>query len=72
MTRKEHIQWCKKRAHEYVGAGDLDQAVTSMLSDLGKHDETRGLLDFAGGLGLMTLMSPTRDSVVKFIEGFAE
>ncbi len=40
MTRKEHLQWCKDRAIEYVDMGDCEQAFASMLSDLGKHDET--------------------------------
>ena len=35
-TRAEHLAWCKKRALEYVDAGDLLQAYTSMASDLGK------------------------------------
>ena len=39
MTRYEHIEWCKQRALEYVEIGDLDQAVSSMISDLLKHEE---------------------------------
>lgn len=41
MTRAEHMQWCKDRALEYVATGDLDEAMASMLSDLGKHAETQ-------------------------------
>jgi hypothetical protein len=39
MTRDKHLAWCKARALEYVKAGDLDQAVKSMGSDLDKHPE---------------------------------
>jgi hypothetical protein len=37
MTRSEHIGWAKKRALEYLDAGDLQQACASMVSDLGKQ-----------------------------------
>jgi hypothetical protein len=40
MTRDEHLAWAKKRALEYLDAGDPSQAFTSMLSDLGKHPDT--------------------------------
>jgi len=72
MTRQKHLAWCKKRAMEYVDAGDYHSAVTSMLSDLGKHPETEasssGLL---AQLGMMELMrGPTRDSITRYIQGF--
>jgi hypothetical protein len=31
LTRDEHLAWCKRRALEYVGAGDLTHAVASMI-----------------------------------------
>lgn len=40
MNRAEHLQWCKDRAIEYVNAGDLKNAFTSMVSDIMKHPET--------------------------------
>lgn len=71
MTRDEHLAWCKARALEYVDRGNLDAAWTSMLSDLGKHPETRGhaaielgsMMMFTGNLNQPQQM---RD----FIEGF--
>lgn len=39
MTRTEHIAWVKQRALEYVTANDLDQALASYVSDMGKHPE---------------------------------
>lgn len=69
MTREEHLTWCKERAIEYVDAGDLTNAVMSMCSDVGKHEETK---DHPGVmLGVVELMNlPTADSVRRFIEGF--
>ena len=71
MTREEHMAWCKKRALEYVDAGDLDQAIVSMLSDLRKHPETQ---DSGGGilaaLAIREAQHGTPHSVRKFINGF--
>ena len=41
MTREEHLAWARERALEYVDRGDLPSAVASLISDLGKHEETR-------------------------------
>ena len=70
-TRAEHLAWCKQRALEYVAGGDTIQAITSMLSDLGKHPETEGhaaieltgMMLFAGHLD-------TPEKVRGHIEGF--
>lgn len=40
MNREEHLKWAKDRALEYVEKGDLKNAWASMVSDLGKHEET--------------------------------
>jgi uncharacterized protein HemY len=71
MKRDEHVQWCKSRAMEYVEAGDFDQALTSMASDLGKHEETSN----HAGIELMLMMRMAgqlerEDQVRAFIEGF--
>lgn len=71
MTRAEHLEWAKKRAREYLDAGDSQQAFSSMTSDLTKHDELRNhpaimlgaQMFFAGHLS-------TLPSMRKFIEGF--
>lgn len=41
MTRAEHLAWAKERALEYMDRGDMNGAIGSMTSDLGKHEETR-------------------------------
>lgn len=55
MTRKEHLDWCKQRALEYVDMNDLQQAFASMISDLGKHPETQGHTGIDLMLGLMMI-----------------
>ena len=74
MTRSEHVQWCKDRAMEYVNEGDLLQAVTSMMSDMGKHPETKesatGALAALGMLAMQQAQSGDREGVVRYITGF--
>lgn len=70
-TRQDHVKWCKERALEYCKAGDINQALASMGSDLDKHDETRG--HPAMQLGLIQLMGgmiSTPEQMEKFINGF--
>ncbi len=57
---------------EYVNAGDLQQAVTSMLSDLSKHEETAAASQgVCAQIGMMELMrGPTREGIEKYIKGF--
>lgn len=72
MNRQEHMKWCKQRAMDYVETGDFNSAVASMLSDLGKHEETKasstGIL---AQLGTMELLNgPTREKITRYIQGF--
>lgn len=70
-TREEHLLWCKNRAMEYAERGDFTQAVASMCSDLGKHEETRGHSGIQlGTMGLMAGLYNSRDSVSRWIMGF--
>jgi hypothetical protein len=68
-TRAEHLQWSKDRAHEYINQGDYKNAVTSMMSDLNKHPETRDSPGIQLGLGLL-VFGVTRRDAVNYIEGF--
>ena len=52
MTRSEHLAWCKTRALEYCKVGNIDDALASMLSDLGKHPETVDSVKSCGPLPL--------------------
>ncbi len=69
MDRKEHLEWCKIRAREYIQNGDYQNAVISMISDLGKHPETVKGQEIAGML-LLTINMNSQESVSRFIEGF--
>lgn len=69
MTRGEHMKWCKDRALEYVDRGELQNAVASMFSDMGKHDETRGSVGI-GSILLAAVDMTNQESVRRFIEGF--
>lgn len=71
MTRAEHLQWCKDRALEYLGQGDITGAWASFLSDMRKHEGTRD--HSALQLGMMLLMNGHNNTVAemqRFIEGF--
>ena len=70
-TRDEHLAWCKRRALEYVEAGDLVNGFASMASDLEKHPGTQGHIGIQ--LGLMEMMAgllTTADQMRRFINGF--
>lgn len=67
MTRAEHLEWAKKRAHEELERSGINDAVASMISDLGKHEETaRSVM-----IGAMVSMSVyDTESCKRFIDGF--
>jgi len=70
-TRAEHMDWCKKRALEYCEKGDLQNAFSSMASDLAKHQETAEHIGIQ--LGMMQLMGGMLNApsqMRSFIEGF--
>ena len=70
MTRKEHLDWAKERAYEYLDKGNALLAWTSFTSDMSKHDELKNHI--ALELGNMILPSDAFaiNEYRKFIEGF--
>ena len=71
MSRQEHLEWCKKRACEYIDRGDTTNALASMMSDLKKHPELQDHPAIQIGVRLMLgghLSHPTEAR--KFIDGF--
>jgi hypothetical protein len=71
MTRSEHLQWCKDRALAYLDRGEIADAVTSMLSDMSKHEETALPADSPLTMfGLMAVMGSNIGDARRFIEGF--
>ena len=72
-TRAEHMKWCKKRALQYAEAGDLQNAVASMGSDLTKHEDTNNSANMMLVLYATSLArNNDRHGVIKWINGFAE
>lgn len=78
-TAKEHMAWCKKRALGYLDRSskwyDPKEAMASMISNLGKHNETRKLVEnpMIAGLGLIALMSNDQyKEAERFITGFMD
>ena len=69
MTREERLQWCKNRALDYWRAGELGNAVTSMLSDLRTYDDYKHN-DYLLALGVILVTNNDHDGVRRWIEGF--
>lgn len=70
MTRSEHLERCKRTARDYLDRGQLQDAVTAMLSDLQKHPETRGDNPYLTLLGMQAILSGDVERCRRFIEGF--
>jgi hypothetical protein len=70
MTRDEHLEWCKRRAHEYLAIGDIQNAVQSMMSDVQKHDGTKNVAPEVLALGFSVMLSGDRDQARRYIDGF--
>jgi hypothetical protein len=71
MTRSEHVRWAKERALQELQYGGPEHALASIVSDLGKHEETRGLTAFASAAGTLEAKKGT-EAMRRFIDGFAE
>ena len=74
MTNRErHLEWCKKRAREYLDRGDGQSAFTSFESDMGKHEETAKQInnDAINTIKMVVIVKGlTVDGVRRYIEGF--
>jgi hypothetical protein len=69
-TWAEHLAWCKQRALEYVDRGELAAAVSSMISDLGKHpDGRKEIYDVLTMAGMMEVQNGP-SAVRHWVEGF--
>lgn len=69
MERAEHLARCKQRALEYLDAGNLPDAVASMLSDMEKHPDT-GVHPALGMLGMRYITDGDAAAVRRWITGF--
>lgn len=73
MSRREHLEWCKERALQYVDRGLFTLAIASLGSDLRKHPETVGSVQLVSDIGVPLVMrpgSPDAAEIRNFIEGF--
>lgn len=70
MTREQHMAWCKRRAHEYLDKGDVQNAVASMMSDLQKHPETEVRSPALNMLGIMAAQNNNVEEARRYIDGF--
>lgn len=71
MNRSEHLQWSKDRAVDICKQGGITGGLTSMISDLGNHDELNDHL--AIGLCMTMMLSgnlETESQAIEFINGF--
>lgn len=68
--RAEHLQWCKDRANEYLEKNDIQNGVASMLSNMDKHKETRGVNKIVALLGIMAVENHDIDAAKRFVNGF--
>lgn len=65
MTRAEHVAWAKQRALEELEASGVGNAVSSIASDLTKHEETRKM---SMSIGIEAAMLGDREAVRRWIE----
>jgi len=70
MTRDEHLALCKKNALEYLKKGEVVNSITSILSDIEKHPETKLKTETLKHLGMKIMMDNDPISARRFIEGF--
>ena len=70
MTREEYLDWCKRRAHEYLDRGDIASAIASMISDMDKHDETKIKNPTLNMLGMLAAATGDLSATRRFIDGF--
>lgn len=69
--RIDHLNWCKKRANEYVENGDLQGAFVSFQSDMTKHPETANHIALEMGNMLLLSGNLASNSQMKdWIDGF--
>ena len=73
MNRSEHLSWAKGRALAYLEHGQLENALSSFLSDMSKHPQTAQHMALSGPLGAEGLDAVQRRDgarLKQWIEGF--
>lgn len=49
LSRKDHLEWCKKRAKEAMQGGNYAAGWASFVQDMAEHPETRDHVFLATG-----------------------
>lgn len=70
MTREEHLKKCKEEALKYLDSGDVMNAITSMMSDMQKHPETKFDSPVLNMLGMKAAASGDPVEARRYIVGF--
>jgi len=68
-ARARHVAWAKERARRYFVQGDYQSAAMSLLSDLGKRDDTRVNPSLVM-LAMFYLRDADHEGLAAWIEGF--
>jgi hypothetical protein len=71
MNRDEHLTWARQRALEYVGLGQMENALASMTSDAMKHPDTRTMCTTERlHAGHLAVVERDLDALRAWIEGW--
>lgn len=68
-TREEHLQWAKDLAMEDWRAGNLQDAVATMVGRMREHPELK-YNDYLVALGIIYVTQNDHEGVRRWIEGF--
>ena len=69
MTRDEYVASAKQQALAYLDQGDIKNAVTGMLADMDKREDTM-VNAYLFNFGMNTILKNSRADARRFIEGF--
>lgn len=78
MNAQEHFRWARERALVYCDIGDGSSALTSLVSDLRKHERTEHIMGNLEALAMGLLILDLRkggngaEEMRKFIDGIPE
>lgn len=70
QDRNEYLAQCKRRALEYLDRFDVLNAITSMQSDLGKHDDFKAISEQLMPMALWIMIQNDYREARRFIEGY--
>jgi len=69
-TTKEHFNWCKERAFQYLDMGDAQQGFTSFVSDMSANPDTSKRMNpILNAIGMMEILRGP-EAVRRWIDGF--